>query len=386
MTRSPHTSIPDALEPVLDAALDTRIPVLIWGPPGVGKSATVQAWAARSGLRCWTVIASLREPSDFAGLPVVEGMHETAGKAVRSVAFAPPRFAVEAASAGGVIFLDELTTCPPAVQAALLRSVVDRAFGDLELDPEHVAIVAAANPAEDAAGGWDLAGPLANRFLHHHFELQPNRWAEDFPGYWGAPPRIGFGGRELDAPAWATARAVVAGFVRARPGLLLNLPEAASLRGQAWPSPRSWDYASRLLAKELGRGRRPTDALPLLAGCVGEGAAVEFAAWCSELDLPDPESLLANPQKYRHPLRGDHAYAILAAVAQAARGRLTPQRWQAAWQIMAAAADSGGADIAAVAVRDLVRARTPKLPLPIEELRAFYPLLETAGLLDTEAA
>jgi hypothetical protein len=113
---------------------------------------------------------------------------------------------------------------------------------------------------------------------------------------------------------------------------------------------------------------------------------VEFAAWRAELDLPDPESLLADPTKYRHPVRGDHAYAILAAVVQAARARLTAERWRSAWRIMAAAADAGGADIAAVAVRDLVRARTPKLPLPLEDLRAFYPLLETAGLLETEAA
>jgi hypothetical protein len=285
-----------------------------------------------------------------------------------------------------VIFLDELTTCPPAVQAALLRTVVDKAFGDLELDPEQVTIVAAANPPEDAAGGWDLAAALANRFLHHHFELQPTRWADEFPSYWGAPPHIAFRGSALDERAWATARSVVAGFVLARPSLLLNLPDAASVRGQAWPSPRSWDYASRVLAIETNRGRRVTDSLPLLAGCVGEGAAAEFAAWRAELDLPDPESLLASPAKYQHPSRGDHAYAILAAVCQAARARLTHERWQAAWRIMAAAAQAGGADIAAVAVRDLVRARTPNLPLPVEHLTAFYPLLEAAGLLEREAA
>ncbi len=303
-TTTVHTDTHGGIEPILDAAVQTRIPVLIWGPPGVGKSAAVQAWAAREGLRCWTVIASLREPADFAGLPVVDATIEAGGRSVRSVAFAPPRFAVEAASAGGVIFLDELTTCPPAVQAALLRTVVDKAFGDLELDPEQVTIVAAANPAEDAAGGWDLAAPLANRFLHHHFELQPNRWADDFPSYWGAAPRIAFRGRALDEHAWATARSVVAGFVLARPSLLLNLPDAASLRGQAWPSPRSWDYASRVLALEANRGRRVTDSLPLLAGCVGEGAAVEFAAWRAELDLPDPESLLAAPGEVPAPAAG----------------------------------------------------------------------------------
>src|SRR5215472_1035961 len=102
-TTTTHTDAAGGIDPILDAAVHTRIPVLIWGPPGVGKSAAVQAWAARSALRCWTVIASLREPADFAGLPVVDTTIDTATGAVPGVAFAPPRFAMEAASAGGVI-------------------------------------------------------------------------------------------------------------------------------------------------------------------------------------------------------------------------------------------------------------------------------------------
>jgi hypothetical protein len=370
---------------ILDAATRTQVPALIWGPPGVGKSAAVHAWAAARGLRCWTVIASLREPADFGGLPIVDGSSiETSHGPVRTVAFAPPRFAVEAAHHGGLIFLDELTTCPPAVQAALLRAVVDKAFGDLELDPERVTIVAAANPPEDAAGGWDLAPPLANRFLHHTWQLLPQEWIESFPGYWGAPPTLRFSGSILEDSAWATARATVAAFVRVRPALLLQIPQSVSQRGQAWSSPRTWDYFSRLLAHMDTRGQPVTDGLPLLAGCVGEGAAIEFAAWRTELDLPDPEMLLAEPLAYRHPQRGDHAYAVLGAVCQAALGRLTPERWKAAWQILAQAAYAGGADVAAVSVRGLARARTGQLALPIEELTAFFPLLEAAGLLGSE--
>lgn len=126
-----------ALDQLLDLGSCTRIPSLIWGPPGVGKSAAVQQWARRRGLRCWTVLASLREPADFGGLPIVNAREplEVGGRSIPTVGFAPPRFAVEAAMHGGVIFLDELTTAPPAVQAALLRAVIDRAFGALELDP-----------------------------------------------------------------------------------------------------------------------------------------------------------------------------------------------------------------------------------------------------------
>src|SRR5579883_460852 len=118
------------LEKILDVATQARVPVLLWGPPGVGKSAAIQRWAVDRGMRCWTVIASLREPSDFAGLPIVDPVDDDqVGRTIRTVSFAPPRFAVEAAEHGGVIFLDELTTAPPAVQAALLRAVIDRTLG-----------------------------------------------------------------------------------------------------------------------------------------------------------------------------------------------------------------------------------------------------------------
>src|SRR3954469_11185454 len=100
------------LEQSLDLTLVARVPLLVWGSPGVGKTATIRAWAQRRKLRCWTVVASLREPADFGGLPIVDhdGPLDSNEPAGPRVTFAPPRFAVEAAAEGGVIFLDELTT------------------------------------------------------------------------------------------------------------------------------------------------------------------------------------------------------------------------------------------------------------------------------------
>ncbi|MPY96333.1 MAG: AAA domain-containing protein, partial [Acidimicrobiia bacterium] len=138
-------------------AVAAGVPVLLWGAPGTGKTSALRAMAGAAGLPCEVVIASIREPSDFAGLPiVVDG----------DVRFAPPAWARRLAEAGeGLLFLDELSTTPPAVQAALLRVVLERVVGDLAL-PEAVAVVAAANPPEQAADGWDLSPPLANRFCH----------------------------------------------------------------------------------------------------------------------------------------------------------------------------------------------------------------------------
>jgi MoxR-like ATPase len=168
----------------LSRAIASGVPVLIWGPPGVGKTAAILALGRRLGLPVEVVIASIREPTDFAGLPVV---HDG------EVRFAPPAWARRLAAAGkGILFLDEISTAPPAVQAALLRVVLDRVVGDLPLPPA-VTIVAAANPPDMTAGGWDLAPPLANRFIHLQWRVDAGEWAAEFPHYWGDPPPF---------PAW----------------------------------------------------------------------------------------------------------------------------------------------------------------------------------------
>src|SRR4051795_10491373 len=96
----------------LGTAVAARVPVLLWGAPGTGKTSAIRAMAGAMGWACETVIASIREPSDFAGLPiVVDG----------AVRFAAPTWArrlADEAKTGdaAILFLDEISTAPPAVQ------------------------------------------------------------------------------------------------------------------------------------------------------------------------------------------------------------------------------------------------------------------------------
>ena len=359
-------------------AIQAGVPMLWWGPPGTGKSSTMAAMGLALGRHTEVIISSIREPSDFGGLPAI------IDKAVHMV---PPRWAIrlnEAATAGipGVAFFDEINTAAPAVQAGLLRVILDRVVGDLALPP-IVSMAAAANAVEQAAGGWDLAAPLANRFWHGQWQMDNQAWVHGILGGFPAPevPRLR---AEWDVTV-PTSNALVGSFINHRPTLLLQVPNSASDAGKAWPSPRSWTMAARLLAASSAAGYSTESdvAMTAVAGCVGPGPATEILAWIKEMDLPDPEAILKAPEKFSLPKRSDRQFAVLASVAAAVVQNVTVERYLAGWKVMAIAAKDGPKDVAAAAAGSLMllHRRKQDLPVPTAELKAFLPLLKAAGMV-----
>ncbi|GHJ48746.1 ATPase AAA [Catellatospora sp. TT07R-123] len=366
--------VTDPRAQALALAVSANLPVLLWGEPGIGKSATLQQLAAGLGVPLETVIASVHEPSDFAGLPIVGD-----NPAVDGVPMAPPDWAVRLARTGrGLLFFDELSSAPPAVQAALLRVVLERRVGSLEL-PASIRIVAAANPPASAADGWHLSPPLANRFVHLHWTHDPAAVARGLAGTWPSitvpavvPSRT--------AGAVAKARGTIAGFLTARPGLVHHLPTDADSRGGAWPSPRSWEMALRLLAFHLCTDTSRDALATAVIGAVGDGPGLEFTTYLQELDLPDPERVLADPEAFALPERGDRQLAFLAAVVAAVQARVTRPRWEAGWVVLAKAVEAGVPDVAARAALDLAALRDTDWPVPAS-IDAFVEVLSLSGML-----
>ncbi|MCF6472829.1 AAA family ATPase [Nonomuraea sp. MG754425] len=366
-----------AANPQLEAlslAVSANLPVLLWGEPGIGKSAGLQQLAAGLGVPLETVIASVHEPSDFAGLPIIGDDPATTG-----VPMAPPDWAVRLAAAGrGVVFFDELSSAPPAVQAALLRVVLERRVGSLPL-PEPVRVVAAANPPSSAADGWHLSPPLANRFVHLHWTHDPRTVARGMAGTWPAVPQPVIDPARVPS-AVARARGIVSGFLTARPGLVHHLPGDAENRGRAWPSPRTWEMALRLLAVGYAAGSGQKAVATAVIGAVGDGAGLELLAYLEQLDLPDPDRVLANPDAFALPERGDRQLAFLTAVVSAVQSDLTRRRWEAGWAVLAKAVDAGVPDVAARAAADLAALRDTDWPVP-SGIDAFLDLLQLSGAL-----
>jgi hypothetical protein len=264
----------------LRALVAAKQPVFIWGGPGIGKSAIVRHLAADSELPLQDVRALLLDPVDLRGLPFL-------GQDGRSK-WATPEFLPQGGS--GILFLDELNAAPAMVQASCYQLVLDRKLGEYTL-PEGWAITAAGNRDSDRTVTTRMPTPLRNRFVHLEFEVDLQDWSE-----WAIEAGI---------------RPEVIAFLRFRQELLSAFDRDAN----AFPSPRSWEFVSRIL-----------DATPdqsveheLFAGAVGSGAATEFSAFLKTFrELPNIDAILLNPLKEPVPENAAAQYAVASALAHCA--------------------------------------------------------------------
>lgn len=353
--------------------VESNTNVVLWGDPGIGKSSLAELIAKCLDRHIEVVISSLYEPTDFAGLPfVVEGR----------VRRAPPAWAVRCAeSQQSILFLDELTQTVPATQGPLMRVMLNKEVGDLSLG-ENCSIIAAANSADIAAGGCDLAPPLRNRSMHVMITLDPMDVVAGFTTGWAQPsvtklPK----GWQSGKTRWL---ATIASFLRKRPALAHTMPrDIATSEVLAFATPRTWEMTANFLAASSSVGLTMRDAVVAagVQGLTGD-AGVEFLTWALTQDLGDPEDILAAPATAPIPARGDQIAAVLDAVvaASAIVRKDRPARIGAAWDYLARVAQTQ-VDIAVPAAMGLARATTEaKVAVPASAA-AFRPVLVRAGLL-----
>ncbi len=355
----------------LNVCVNARVPVILWGPPGQGKTSVINAIAAKSGRKLETLLASIREPQDFAGLPSINN-----GRAQ----LVSPDWALRLAEDGnGILFTDEVNTAPPTVQAALLRVCLDKVAGDCYLG-ERTSIIAAANPPEQAADGWDLAAPLANRFCHLDWSLPSEVVRDGLSGVWPAfelPVS-----EQADADfAIANEKILVAGFLTSRPDLTTALPKATSEQGRAFPTPRSWEAAAVLSGWVTALGLDESVRRVLVRGSLGQAASAEFLTYRSNLDLPNPKDVLSDPKGFPIPKRADQIYVIAAGVLAEVRNDPSPENWSKAGQVLERFAQSGSPDISVSVAREWLKLRPAASTPDAAVLSALVPLLKEAKLI-----
>jgi len=353
------------------------------GMPGIAKTQTVYAFAKATGRKVYTLIASLRDPADIGGYPYPDGNGE--GAVMRLI---PPSWAADCSNGNKwIVFLDELTTCAPACQAAMLRILAEKHVGDTPLSPDTW-LLGACNPPEQAANGIELEAAMANRLYHHEWEVDHNAVLDGYCNGLEFPepefPRL--------PDTWqdhlGLTGKLVAEFHRKNPGRLCKFPTDRAQASGPWPSPRTWEYAIRCLAAAQSVGAEKTVELALLTGLVGEAVALEFNTWRDNLDLPDPEDLIAEAiaaslagreMRYEHPDRADKVLAMMAAVNWAVMGNNNARRWEAGMSIMEHAARYD-MDVALAGARPLSRAIKDAngAKLSAEFVSRLYPRIQKA--------
>jgi len=283
---------PALLLSILDTELGSvgqgfHTPVMLWGPPGIGKSQIVLQLAQRHAIPMIDIRLSQMEPSDLRGIPFHQG---------DSVEWAVPSMLPNRERHGeaGVLFLDEITSAPPTVSAAAYQLILDRRLGNYEL-PQGWVIIAAGNRQGDRGVTYTMPAPLANRFSHFELDTHLDDWV-----------------------AWAFENAIddrIIGFLRFRPELLFDFDPAHN--PVAFPSPRTWEFAHRALQKFQHQSGL---LLGSLQACVGQAAGIELHAFIENLEqMPDLEAILRG-EAVPVPEQIDLQYAVASAlVGQAIR-------------------------------------------------------------------
>ena len=270
------------LEREFQAALHGQhTPVMLWGPPGVGKSQMVAQIAERHGMPVIDIRLSQMEPSDLRGIPF---------RVEERVEWAIPSMLPDAERHGsqGILFLDEITSVPPSVSAAAYQLILDRRLGAYEV-PQGWSIFAAGNRQGDRGVTYTMPAPLANRFSHYEVDINLDDWV-----------------------AWAYANGMddrLIAFLRFRPELLFEFDPAHN--PVAFPSPRSWEFSHRALQKF---GDVPALLTGALQACVGPAAGIELSAFVENLEqLPDIDAIVRG-ETVRVPKETDLQYAVAAAL------------------------------------------------------------------------
>lgn len=299
---------------VVSICVQADLPVLLWSDPGGGKTSFGGQLAQILDRRLIVVIGSLREPQDFLGIPVLAED--------KLVDMAPPRLAEILSHDDTLLLIDELTTCPQQIQAALLRITNERYMGEIKL---RCRIIAAANPPGEAVGGMDIYRAAANRFIHLSWQMEASDYRYGMMSGWqyqspllpdnwmdGVDKVIDQGTKFLDS---------------FKPGLLNFKPAEGEY---AFATPRSWDFAWRYVAACRSINLTGEHLLMGLRGCVGSGPAVEFKQWLDLQGGPDIELIINDPAKYLPDLKNEHydiQVSVLNAIADMVGNKVNDKRF-----------------------------------------------------------
>ena len=282
------------LQQLLKKCYEAKLPLFIWGAPGIGKSTAVKDAAKKIAASSGTkfseteiengkfgfvdVRLSQLDSSDLRGIPVIRD---------DTTKWALPSFLPRNSIGSGILFLDELNLAPPLVQNAAYQLILDRKLGDYRL-PDGWLIICAGNRLEDSRSIFEMSAPLANRMAHTELKIPSiEEWTE-----------------------WALTNGIdsrIVAFLNMNISMLYAYD--SKTKEKTFPTPRSWAFCSKLI-KNVSK----IDELELLVPSVVGSATGNFVGFLKLSAKLDVNRILANPKSVEEILEPSLKFILLSLV------------------------------------------------------------------------
>jgi hypothetical protein len=275
---------------LLELLTDAGDPVMLWGAPGVAKSAITFQLGERTARKVIEFRTNIREPVDVRGCPVPDAATGTTRW------FVPDELPqVERDGKCGILFIDEINTGSPQMMAVMFGLVLDRKVGEYTLPPGWV-IVAAGNRVGDKASAQRMPTALRNRFAHVYIEADIDTWCD-----WATRNDI--------APELIAYQRIRRGENNGK-GVLHVMPVGDD---NAFPTPRSWTRCSKYIHAPRQHRMR------LFATHVGDAYAAELDGFIDLYhSIGSLEEIVKNPNKATVPSDPSLRYAVVTGLARLA--------------------------------------------------------------------
>ena len=275
------------LEMAIKTLIKTKKPLLIVGPPAVGKTKIAEATAdeicAEKG-GSWMICHPVTDdPSDWKGLgfPSDDRL---------SARFLPYGNLLELMNADRLLIciMDDVGQSHDSVQAAIMQVIEERTINGLKIS-DHVRFILASNRKSDKAAVRGIIEPLKSRCCIVEMEVSTDDWCK-----------------------WANIAGMPAelvAFARLRPQMLHDFKPSADMTNS--PSPRGFEGVGRIMLADCPKEIE----YEMFRGCCGDQMATEFCGFLRVYrEMPDPEAYINDPSK---PLPTDEStlYALAAALA-----------------------------------------------------------------------
>ncbi|MBP3324798.1 MAG: AAA family ATPase [Coprococcus sp.] len=246
--------------------------VMLWGPPGVGKSQGVReiARVIESETDKKVVITDVRlllfNPVDLRGIPTANEDKTLA------VWLKPKIFQMDdCKDVVNILFLDEISAAPPSVQSAAYQITLDRMVGEHKL-PDNCIVIAAGNRVTDKSVAYNMPKALANRLCHFEIKGDSKSWHD-----------------------WALKSGVhkyVISYLEYNSGALMRFDSSGT--SLAFATPRSWEMVSNILNTVSDN---IVEVYPMIIGCVGHNTASNFRTWAELFEtMPEVEDIFAGDE------------------------------------------------------------------------------------------